>query len=234
MPSKNIKSLSTIKTKAYKSKQVKAAPACWWTESIDSDATVSSMKALNSRMSTLPNDVGVLRMFESDFGVKMTDASLMSAVDENKKLCISITDAEYDFLKRVEEQLNATMVEKVKMCDSKYEGAEFMSCVKVSEQTGQKYLKTKVQLLGRSRSFGVNLDGSTCVNPLETLVDVGAVLDVRIRVDGVYVTKERAGLVTKVDLFKVKSIPSEEEVEDERAAKRARMDEERAEELKNF
>jgi len=80
----------------------------------------------------------------------------------------------------------------------------------------------------------VNLDGTTCINPLETLVDVGSVMDVRVRVDGVYVTKERAGLVTKIDLFKLKSVPSEEDKEVHRANKRAKMDAEREEELKNF
>ena len=234
MPSKNIKSLSALKTAASKSAYVKPAAAKWWDGAVDANAAASLVKSLKTRTSSLPNDVGVLRMFESDFGLKMVDANLMSAVDENKKLCISLTDEQYDFLQKVEREAEETLITKVKMCEPKYEGAEFMSCVKVSESTGQKYLKTKVQLLGRSRSFGVNMDGSTCENPLETLVDVGAVLDVRIRVDGVYVTKERAGLVTKIDLFKVKSIPSEEDKEEERSAKRARMDAERSEELKNF
>ena len=228
MPSKNVKS------SASKSSSVKTTSARWWNEEINAEGALNGVKALSSKMSTLPNDVGVLRMFDTEFGVKMCDANLMSAVDENKKLCISLTDDQYDFLKKVEDLLKETLIAKVKMCDPKYENADFMSCVKVSESTGQKYIKTKVQLLGRSRSFGVNLDGTTCINPLETLVDVGSVLDVRVRVDGVYVTKERAGLVTKIDLFKLKSVPSEEDKEEHRANKRAKMDAEREEELKNF
>jgi hypothetical protein len=228
MPSKNVKS------SASKSSSVKATPARWWNQEIEAEGALNAVRSLGSKMSTLPNDVGVLRMFDTEFGVKMCDANLMSAVDENKKLCISLTDEQYDFLKKVEDLMKETLIAKVKMIDPKYENADFMSCVKVSESTGQKYIKTKVQLLGRSRSFGVNLDGTTCINPLETLVDVGSVMDVRIRVDGVYVTKERAGLVTKIDLFRLKSIPSEEDKEAHRASKRAKMDADREAELKNF
>lgn len=223
MPSKNTKTSS-----------VKNTSTRWWNEDIDCEGALAGMKSMKSKMTTLPKDVGVLRMFESEFGVKLCDAKLMSVVDENKKLCISLTDAQYDFLKKVEDQLRGTLIAKVKLCEPKYEESEFTSCVRVSETTGQKYIKTKVQLLGRSRTYGVDLDGSTCVNPLESFTAVGTSMDVRIRVDGVYLTKERAGLVTKVDLFKIKSIPSEEDIEEAREKKRARMDAEREEEMRNF
>lgn len=230
---KSVKS-SASKSSTFKRSSAKKAPARWWEEGLDVNATMSAVKALNNKMSKLPSDVGVLQMFESDFGVKMNGAVLMSGVDENNKLCISLSDAQYDFLKNVEEQLQSTLIAKVKMCDPKFESAEFTPSVKISESTGQKYMKTKVQLLGRSVSFGANMEGKSFSNPAEGLMEVGSVLNIRIRVDGVYVTKERAGLVTKVDIYKVVSVPSEEEKEQARDARLARMEAERCEELKNF
>jgi len=204
----------------------------WWS-SQDTEQMLLNLKDLKERNTSLPNGSGNMITFQDQISVKLQDCRLMSEVNDNNKLCLSLDDEQFHFFHLLSETLNKSLIARLKMMHPKHSEAEFWPSIKISEQTGNKYLKTKVQLLGASRTMGCDVDGTVSSNVPETLSTVGAMLDVRIRVDGVYLTNEKCGIITKVDIFKVKSLPSEEEVEQERETKRRRMDESRMGELLN-
>jgi hypothetical protein len=235
MSPKNITN-KELKRKAAEKKEIDANNAKtssqWWTVA-DTEMLLEGLGTAGVRTSVLPNGSGNMISFQEKLTIKLQDCRLMSAVDENNKLCVSLDDSQFECLQRVSDKLQKTLIARLKLLHPNHDKAEFVPSVKTSEQTGQNYLKTKVQLLGFSRSMGCGLDGVLSKNIPETLSTVGSGVDMRIRIDGVYLTKERCGIVTKVDIFKLKTMPSEEDVEAERAAKKQRMEESRTKELMN-
>lgn len=235
MSTKNVNN-KALKRKADEKKVIdtnNAKTAKQWWSSADTEMLLEALGKSGLRNSTLPNGSGNMISFQEKLTIKLQDCRLMSAVDENNKLCVSLDEPQFECMQRVSERLQQTLIARLKLLHPKHSNAEFVPSVKTSEQTGQNYLKTKVQLLGISRSMGCGLDGVLSKNIPETLNTVGCVADMRIRIDGVYLTKERCGIVTKVDIFKLKSMPSEEDVEAEREAKKQRLDDSRTEELMN-
>jgi hypothetical protein len=228
------KSVSKASKNTLVARNNKHAAAWWDCEDEENNGDFADVVTKTTRVSSLPNGAGMMNLFESDFGLKMGETRLMSEVDENRKLCLSLTDAQYGFLTSLQEELEKTLVQQVKTQHPKYANAEFFSSVKVSETTGQKYLKTKVQLLGYSRTMGIDVDGASVSNVPEVLNVPGTMLHARLMISGVYVTKERCGLVTKLDMFRVTKVPSDEELGEERDAKRRKLEADREEELMNF
>lgn len=223
------------KTPVNKSTTVtKTAYQKWWESSADSERILEGLVNLKTRMSTLPNNIGMINSFEGGMSIKLKGARLMSECDDYNKLCLSLTDEEYDFLKELETRIHNTMIPSVKMMNPKFENAVFGSNVRVSESTEQKYLKTKLQIRGMSCSMGLDVKGSLIKDTPASLKTVGSVVDVKIRIDGVYATKDNCGMMTKIDVFKIKSQPSEEELEEERNAKRQRLEDTRMQELDSF
>lgn len=228
--SPNTKRSAPSKNEELAANNKKTADA-WWSGELGSTHNIDKQE---TRLTALPNNIGWMKLFKDPITLKMSDAELMSGVNENSKLCISLTDTQYDFLNSIQEAMNNKLVSQIKGLDNNYMESEFMSSIKVSDATEKKYLKTKVQLLGATRSMGVDVDGGHVTNPILALSTPGTRLDIRIRIDGVYVTKGNAGMMTKVDLFRIKSVPDEEELEAEREAKRARYEQQREEALENF
>ena len=238
----NTKSKSTsVRKSAPKSSKTtslsannKKHAAAWWDCDDENNGDFGDVVAKTTRMSSLPNGAGMMNLFESDFGLKMGECRLMSAVDENKKLCLSLTDSQYGFLQSLQEELERTLVQRVKDANPKYANAELFSCVRISDSTGQKYLKTKVQLGGYSRTMGIDVEGASVSNVPSVLTIPGTMMQARLIIGGVYVTKDRCGLVTKLDMFRITSVPSDEDIKEEREAKRQKLEAEREEELMNF
>ena len=237
--------LSTTTLKPVTRKNAKAAKhelkvrnanhsASWWDCEDENNVDFEGIVTKTSRVSPLPAGSGMMSLFESTFGLKMGETRLMSAVDDNKKLCLSLTDVQYSFLEGLQEELEKTLVQQVKTLHPKYANSKFVSSVKTSEATGNKYIKSKVQLIGYSRTMGVDMDGSTVSNVPMALSIPGTVIQTRLLISGVYVTKERCGLVTKMDMFRVLHVPSVEEMDKEREERIERLESERVEELKNF
>ena len=243
MPPKNATAPTKLTEALKKAKQMKqdkatiannnAATSKQWWSSQDTEQMLLNLNDLKERNTALPNGSGNMITFQDQISVKLQDCRLMSEVDDNNKLCLSLDDEQFHFFHLLSETLNKSLIARLKMMHPKHAEAEFWPSIKISEQTGNKYLKTKVQLLGASRTMGCDVDGTVSNNVPTTLSTVGAMLDVRIRVDGVYLTKEKCGIITKVDIFKVKGMPSDEDVEQERETKRRRMDETRMGELLN-
>jgi len=228
---KDLKKEQTVK-KTLAKNNLKTSDQWWGAE--DTEKVVHRVGTMKTAFNSLPNGSGFMLLFKDKLSVKLQDCRLMSAVDENNKLCVSLTDEQFEFFELLSRQLESTLIARLKLMNPNHADAGFLPSVKVSEQTEQKYLKTKVQLLGASRTMGCGLDGAVSDNVPATLSHVGASADIRIRVDGVYLTKERCGIMSKVDLFKLKSIPSEEEVEKERETKKRRLHESRMEEMSDF
>lgn len=202
----------------------------WW----KNENRVEDISKHSANLKEILNGSIVLKTFDRSPRMKFAGATLLSGVDENKKLCFELNDVQFENLKKIEEALERTFILQLKMMNPQYEDAKFTTCVKESEHSDNKYLKTKVQLLNHSRTMGVDAKGITVINVVEALSVPGTVFDVRVRIDGVYLTKERCGLMTKVELFRVISIPSEEDIEKEKEVKRAKLERTREEELLSF
>ena len=205
----------------------------WWSAQQTSKIIKGLPKIQTNSPTSLPGGAGSMITFKDKVYVKLQDARLLSAVDDNNKLCLSLDDEQWEFFNSMSEALDKSHIARLKLLNPDHSEAEFWASVRSSEQTDNKYLKTKVQLLGSSRTMGCDLNSELSTNVPATLSVVGSCLSARIRVDGVYLTKDKCGIITKVDMFKMKSAPSEEEVEAERDAKRRRMDENRLGELMN-
>jgi hypothetical protein len=206
------------------------SPAVWENKS-EFPSILEDITNKRARFSNVPSAGVSMKLFEKYVPLKVGDASLLSAVDENRKMCIELDDEQFEFVKSIEAMLESTFVAQLKLVEPKLANAEFQSTIKVSEQSGKKYLKTKVQLLGSSRTMGVGLNGKAVSNVPAALDTVGCKINAKIRIDGVYLSKERAGLVTKVDMFRVLSVPSEEDVEGAKEEKRQKLEEDRMKEL---
>lgn len=206
----------------------------WWHSDMSQDAVegmLSAVPTLESRFSSLPKGAGALKIFKKSVGVRMRDVTTMSSPDENHKICLSLSDECYDFLSQMESILGESLVSQLKAANPNYQEAEFKSCLKVSESTGKKYLKTKIKTLGVSRTIGVDEKGRNVTNAPESLRVSGTKICVRVRIDGVYAGTKNCGLVTSVDMFKVLSVPDEKEIEDAKLKRKEDMESRRMEEL---
>ncbi len=229
--------MSTVKKTARTTKKntSKQSASAWWASDKDMGGDIpKSVQMLGSRTVELPNGAGILNLFDGCVGIKLSGVRLMSAVDDNNKCCLALEDKHFDFFEKMQALLLKSKIAEIKHMMPKYADAEFQGNAKVSEQTGQKYLKTKVQLLGPSQTMGLDEKGSNVANVPAALSIPDTLVDIRVRIDGAYLTTERCGMVTKVDIFRIKSKPSAEEQEESRAAKRARFEDARKEELQNF
>lgn len=203
----------------------------WWKGDSPSMEKLLSMK---SRMSSIPNASVVLKLFDSSPKIKMS-CELLSAVDENKRVCLSLSDLEYDKFVALEAALEKSFIAQLKLMNPQYTASSLVTSCKVSEQTEKKYLKTKVQLLGYSRTMGIDGDSGEFIRNIPDALSVpGTKVDVSVSIDGAYLSNERCGLVTKLNMFRVKSVPSEEEKEVKREEKRIKLEKEREELLKSF
>lgn len=229
------KRTTTTHTPTTPAKKAKTSPnSKQWLAGQDTEAMLNHMKKAKTTMTTLPNNAGHIMTFKDSMAIKLVDSKLMSAVDENNKVCFSLDDEAYAFLEAYSEQILSTLVARMKLLHPEHEDAEMWPVIKISEQTETKYLKTKVQTVGASRSMGCTVDGHITHKVLECMTSVGSVVDVRIKLDGVYLTKDKCGLMTKVDMFRVKSIPTEEEIEADKAEKMKALEEARKEAFDSF
>lgn len=225
------RSTTTTKNSSTLEKNNKKTADAWWVGELGGGHNIESQE---TRLVPLPNNLGWMKLFKQPITLKMCDAELLTGVNDNSKLCITLTDKHYEFFESIQDTMNNKLVSQIKGLDGSFMESEFMSSVKVSDTTEKKYLKTKVQLLGASRSRGTDINGDNVSDPVSALSTPGTRLDIRIRVDGVYVTKMNSGLMVKVDLFRIKTVPDEEALEAEREVKRQRLEKAREEELENF
>ena len=194
-------------------------------------AIVSSDKM---RTAYFPKNQGVMKMFPTPFGLRMMDAKLVSGVDEGNKLCVSLDTEQYEFYNTMQEQIMKTVIPQMKaMFPSWNESVRFDS-VRVSEKSDKPYIKTKVQLNGASRTMGSDSKGVDVLNHAEALKTPGTVVNVKIGINGVFLTPTKFGLITSISMYNVKSVPDEEEIAAEKESIREEFEEFRKEALRNF
>lgn len=232
---KNVKSSANKKAKTT-SMERRAQEAYWWDgeQGGDTNRLLDTLPSIESQLKDLPKNAGMMKIFKKSCGIKLSETTTLCEVDENRKICVTLDDAQYMFMFELEKALERTLINQLKMLNPSYGDSELKSVVRESEQTGKKYLKTKVQLLGMSRTMGVDAEGKTVVNPVDALSVSGTKLRARVRIDGVYVGKEMCGLITKVDMFKVVSVPDAEAMEEEKSKRMEDMDAKRLQMLEDL
>ena len=192
------------------------------------------MERAKLRTSYFPNGVGVMKMFPTPLGLRMDDVKVISGVDENKKLCLLLTKEQYDFYSTMQTEIMSTIVPAMKMQHPKWVESEGTDVVRVSENSGNAYIKTKVQDRGMSRTLGVGMEGEDILNHDMALAIPGTVINAVVGINGSYLSGASCGLITSISLYRVKSTPSEEEIKEQSEKAMRERDAERAEELRNF
>lgn len=205
------------KTSKSSQKTSSMAPGWWGKDamdlsSIDVDACISGRATKDARFKKMQ---GSMLLFRAPLYFKVIEASLISPVDENGKVCIRLDEEEYDFLSKLEECMITKMIEpKVSMLGT---SPEMKRSVVMSEGTGLPYMKSKIQTLGYSRTTGIGADGKECLDTPSLLETQGSCGDFLMRIEGVYITQQNCGVLMKVDMFRLKSVPSVEDVEEARS-----------------
>lgn len=217
-------------------KHVNTQADLWWSSGSLGDVEVEKeIEERDFKQVPLPNGIGMMNLFKKPILLRLPESVLLSACDDNNKMCITLTDAEYELVGQIEEVMGKMMIDPLKCAFREMRGATFGSQIHESESgTENKYVKVKAQDRGTTRTIGINLDGSDCVSPADSLNVVGSKGSFMLRLEGVYITNERCGVMVKLDMFRIKSHPTEEEIEERKDVKRTRYDEDRKQALANF
>lgn len=195
----------------------RAGPGWWGRDSIDLSVVDVEGSITKRTIKESRFRAGSMVLFRNPIFVKVIDSSVISAVDENGKVCVRLAEDEYDFLHRLEEAMIHQLLDpKMKQSGS---SADVKRCVMMSEGTGLPYLKSKIQTLGYSRTTGIDVDGKEQLDVASLLQTQGSVGDFLLRVEGIYLTQSNCGVLMKVDMLRMKSVPSEKDQEEQRKRK---------------
>lgn len=192
------------------------APNWWGKDSIDLSSLdvediVSKRGTKDAKFKKLS---GAMILFRAPIFFKVVAGTTINAVDDNGKVCIRMDEEEYDFLEKLEE----TMIKKLIEPRVLQMGVEpdVVRGVAMSESTGLPYLKAKIQTLGYSRTTGIDEKGVDHPDVSRILQTQGSVGDFLMRIEGVYITPKNCGILAKVDMFRLKSVPSSEDLESDK------------------
>lgn len=206
----------------------------WWGEDASDFSTIDVDATLNRQFKNVPFAAGVMNLFKKPILFKLPATRMLSAVDENKKLCLELTENEFNFLTLVSGKMKEKLIDGMMQYNAKWSEAEFSDVLKTSASSGKKYIKVKIQTRGASRTTGMDVDGTMKADTQSILGKIGSEGSFLLRLDGVYLTSTNCGLLAKVDMFRLKSVPSDEDMEEEKAARETDMREVREAELRNF
>lgn len=207
----------------------------WWGKdsidlsSLDVEDIVSKRSTKDAKFKKLS---GAMILFRAPIFFKVVDGTTINAVDDNGKVCIRMDEEEYDFLEKLEETMIKKLIEPrvLQMGDD----PDVMRSVAMSESTGLPYLKAKIQTLGYSRTTGIDQDGKDHMDVPSILQTQGSVGDFLMRIEGVYITPKNCGILAKVDMFRLKSVPSASDLESEKKKREQEAKELRQKRLQEF
>lgn len=221
---------STTKTTTYD-----LAPSWWGKDACD----FSSIDVKSEVVSHLTKDVhfkktsGTMVLFRKAIYVKIVDGLTINAIDENNKVCIRIDEEEFEFFKQIQEAMQDLMILPRKTAMG-LNDSDMKPCVVRSQESDKPYLKAKVQTLGYSRTTGIDVEGKERLDTPNLLRTPGTKGDFLMRVEGVYITPTDCGVLAKVDMFRLKSIPSEEDREAYKKEKEEEGEETRKKRMQEF
>lgn len=190
------------------------APSWWGKDACD----FSSIDVKGEVVSRLTKDVrfkktnGTMVLFRKSIYVKIVDGITINAIDENNKVCIRIDEEEFEFFKQIQDVMRDLMILPRKTAMGLHD-SDMKQFVVRSQESDKPYLKAKVQTLGYSRTTGIDVEGKEILDTPELLRCPGSKGDFLMRVEGVYITPTDCGVLAKVDMFRLKSLPSEEDRE---------------------
>lgn len=208
----------------------------WYSEN-DVEAKKIGLAIVNNerlRTSYFKGNAGVMKMFRTPFGLRMSDVKIISALDENNKVCISLNTEQYGFYNAIQEEVMGKPMERLKNAFPKWAESEWYNNARISEHSENPYIKTKVQLQGMSRTLGMGAEGVDVVDHADMLKVPGTTIDVKVGISGYFLTATNCGLITSISMYVVKSIPDETEILAEKEKSREEIEAFRAEELRNF
>jgi len=192
------------------------APAWWGRDSmdlstLDIEDVVMSRGTKDARFKKMS---GSMILFRKPIFFKLLEGSMIAPVDDNGKVCLRMDNEEFQFLSQLEEMMITKMIQpKVVQLGT---DPEVKKSFVVSESTDMPYAKCKVQTLGYTRTTGIDVKGKENVDTLSLLQTQGTKGDFLLRIEGVYVTATNCGLLVKIDMFRLTSLPSLEDVESQK------------------
>lgn len=186
----------------------------WWTSDKEwsKESCQQELDSRTLRACPVPGGGGNMMLFNRNIYVKLLGVTNISALDDNKRVCFSLGEEEYNFLSEIE----SLMVEKYlrKKIDEEYKNAELKVAFPVSEKSEKPYAKTKIVTNSWCRTRATN-DKGVPVNEVGSLLrTTGNEFDVVLRIEGTYLTRTHAGLLVKVDMMRCKKVASEADNEE--------------------
>jgi hypothetical protein len=226
-----------VKIASSKSKTITRdlAPS-WWGKDACEFSTIDVKSEVVSR---LTKDVrfkktnGIMVLFRKAIYVKIVDGVTINSIDDNNKVCVRIDEEEFDFFNQIQETMQSLMILPRKTSMGHHDST-MKPCVVRSQESDKPYLKAKVQTLGYSRTTGIDVDGKEQLDTPDLLRTPGTKGDFLMRVEGVYITPTDCGVLAKVDMFRLKSLPSEEDREAYKKDKEDEGEEMRKKRLREF
>ena len=161
---------------------------------------------------------GFMKLFRAPVLIRLEDTEIISSPDEHGGVAIGLSPEQYSFLQDLQSHTRIRLIDLSSHEVPDTYGPVFNPSVRVSKISGRHYLKTKIRVGGKSPTMGIGFgeDTPTDVAVSSSLVP-GARATCVVAIDGVYLTPQMSGLVTRLDLFKVVGLttnpPSEPDVE---------------------
>jgi len=202
------------KTTPIRNRKVVSDTNSWWSsgEEWSTESCQELLDGRTLRSCPVPGGSGNMMLFNKNIYVKLQGVTNISALDDNKRVCFSLGEEEYNFLSQIE----MLMVERYlqKKIEEEGKNVDMKVAFPVSEKTDKPYAKTKIVSHSWCRTRATNEKGVPVPEVGSLLRTTGNEFDVVIRIEGTYLTKTHAGLLVKVDMMRCKKEASEADNED--------------------
>jgi len=156
----------------------------------------------------IPNGGGKMIAFKPALLMRLPKTRVLSEVDDNKKLTLTLEEDEYEFLMNVQNTMQSSMIDAASLAK-----CDFSPSIVRSEASGKPYIKVKVQTLGFSATLGMDVNNRANPDTLSLLGARGSEGNFMLRIEGVYIGASYCGLVIKVDMFRLTKVPSDKDIE---------------------
>lgn len=207
----------------------------WWGKdsmdlsSLDVEDIISNRSTKDAKFKKLS---GAMILFRAPIFFKVVGGTTINGVDDNGKVCIRMDEEEFVFMEKIEEMMIKKLIEPRVM--QMGEDPDVMRSAVMSEGSGLPYLKAKIQTLGYSRTTGIDQKGKDHMDVSSILQTPGSVGDFLMRIEGVYITPKNCGILAKVDMFRLTSVPSALDIEEDKKRREEESKEKRDKRLAAF
>lgn len=150
---------------------------------------------------------GYMKLFQNGIQVLLEGCTVLAPPDVRGAVVLQVSDDAFAYLDAIQYAIKTRLIDTTEeQLPNAYSPVFTLFCRKT--QRGDKnYIKTKLRLVGRRATIGMRLGETEPASdaPVDALA-IGVVVNAVVAIDGVYISHERTGLVTRLELFRVTRI----------------------------